>query len=96
MKADSVPFQKLRPVIAKAAPLQTRKLTFWANMTQVKRASATTSSTGDHLVVIEGLDSNGETRVYYGDTSDAKNMETKLSTFPKPRDMNAAIQQVRL
>lgn len=62
---------------------------------QVKRTSITSSSAGDSLVVVEGVDSTGEARVYSGTTSGASNVETPLPTFSTPRYMNNAIQQVR-
>ncbi|CAM9111431.1 unnamed protein product [Ectocarpus sp. 4 AP-2014] len=60
--------------------------------TKVKRTSATTSATGERLVIVEALGEHNEGRVFYG--TSLGNEDLQMSTFPKPRAMAASNQQV--
>ncbi|CAB1103728.1 unnamed protein product [Ectocarpus sp. CCAP 1310/34] len=63
-------------------------------MTQghVKRTSATTSTSGERLVIVEALDVKDEARVFYG--TSLGNDDLQMSMFPTPRAMRASNQQV--
>ncbi|CAB1103909.1 unnamed protein product [Ectocarpus sp. CCAP 1310/34] len=60
--------------------------------TKVKRTSATTSTSGEHLVIVEALDVKDEARVFYG--TSLGNDDLQMSMFPTPRAMRASNQQV--
>ncbi|CAM9441282.1 unnamed protein product [Ectocarpus fasciculatus] len=60
--------------------------------TKVKRTSATTSTSGERLVIVEALDVKNEARVFYG--TSLGNEDVPMSMFPKPRAMRASNQQV--
>eukprot|EP00903_Cladosiphon_okamuranus_P020246 g18581.t1 len=60
--------------------------------TKVKKVSATTSPSGERLVIVEAWDGNDEPRVFYG--TSLGNEDLTMSTFPKPRAMADSNQQV--